>query len=82
MRQHEQLLGHGSTGYMAGDTGAQFLAQLRATKWTLVRWAIIFKLGHDAHMNIIKYNIIKIMSTFWSSTLRLMPPQFNERVGK
>jgi hypothetical protein len=31
---------------------------------------------------ILSSNIIKIISTFWSSPLRLMPPQFNERVGK
>jgi hypothetical protein len=31
---------------------------------------------------ILSSNIIKIMSTFQSSTFNLMPPQFNERVGK
>jgi hypothetical protein len=31
---------------------------------------------------ILSSNIIKIISTFWSSALRLMPPQFNERVVK
>jgi hypothetical protein len=31
---------------------------------------------------ILSSNIIKIMSMFRSSALRLMPPQFNKRVGK
>jgi hypothetical protein len=33
-------------------------------------------------IEILSSNIIKIMLTFWSSTLRFMPPQFSERVGK
>jgi hypothetical protein len=34
------------------------------------------------HIWILSSNKIKIMSTFWSSVLRLMPQQFNERIGK